>query len=306
LNRERWNTRLLNKMKVLIAGGDTRYIPVMEQLAKQGASVSVAGYDQIKMDQTEIVQTKIEKVDFGQLDAVLLPVSGTDPNGHVTAMYADSPVVLSQAFFSKTPEHCVIYTGISGPYLEDIAKQTNRKIVRLFERDDVAIFNSVPTAEGTLKLAIEETDQTIHSSDVLVLGFGRVGSTVSRTFQAIGANVTVGCRKPADYARIHEMSMKPVHMKNLDEVIGEQQIIINTIPHHVLDEERLAKVNRSALIIDLTSKPGGTNFKAAEQLGIKTIHALGIPGKTAPQTAGEIIAQVMIELLQEQNLNGHI
>src|SRR5699024_12265895 len=74
-------------------------------------------------------------------------------------------------------------------------------------------------------------------------------------------------------------------------------------PHPVLDETTLAKVNRSALLIDLASKPGGINFKAAEDLGIKAIHALGIPGKTAPLTAGKIIAQVMIEDRKSTRLN---
>ena len=292
---------MFKNMNILIAGGDARYLPVMEQLAESGASVYIAGYDHIKIDQDRIIQTNIENMNFKQCDAILLPVSGTDSAGHVTAMYSDSQVVLSQASFNQTPEHCIIYTGISGNYLEEAAKKANRKIVRLFERNDVAIFNSVPTAEGALKIAIEETNHTIHGSNVMVLGFGRVGSTVSRTFHAMGAHVTVACRRSASFARIHEMSMEPIYMNNVDDVIGTQHIVINTIPHPVLDETTLAKVNRSALLIDLASKPGGINFKAAEDLGIKAIHALGIPGKTAPLTAGKIIAQVMIELLQQQN-----
>ena len=34
-------------------------------------------------------------------------------------------------------------------------------------------------------------------------------------------------------------------------------------------------------------------------MGIRTIHALALPGKTAPETAGEIVAQTALELLAE-------
>ena len=58
----------------------------------------------------------------------------------------------------------VIFSGISNAYLENIAAQAKRKLVKLFERDDIAIYNSIPTVEGTIMLAIQHTDYTIHGS----------------------------------------------------------------------------------------------------------------------------------------------
>lgn len=60
------------------------------------------------------------------------------------------------------------------PYLKEL-EAFKGMIVPLFERDDVAIYNSIPTAEGTLMLAIQYTDFTIHDSNIMILGFGRVG-----------------------------------------------------------------------------------------------------------------------------------
>src|SRR5690625_6645738 len=40
---------------------------------------------------------------------------------------------------------------------------------------------------GTLQLAMEHTKQTIHNANVLIIGFGRIGITIARLFNQIGA-----------------------------------------------------------------------------------------------------------------------
>ena len=87
--------------------------------------------------------------------------------------------------------------------------KTKRKLVLLFKRDDVAIYNSIPTVEGTIMMAIQHTDITIHGSNVVVLGLGRVGMSVARTFHLLGSKVKVGARKPEHIARITEMGLTP-------------------------------------------------------------------------------------------------
>jgi dipicolinate synthase subunit A len=53
------------------------------------------------------------------------------------------------------------------------------------------------------------------------------------------------------------------------------------------------------LIIDLASKPGGTDFRYAEKRGIKAILTPGLPGIVAPKSAGVILANVLTQLLKE-------
>ena len=76
-------------------------------------------------------------------------------------------------------------------------------------------------------------------------------------------------------------------------------ILINTIPSIVVDQSMLRRMNNQAVIIDLASKPGGIDFDYAESIGIKTIHALGLPGMVAPKTAGEILAIQVIKLIED-------
>ena len=63
----------------------------------------------------------------------------------------------------------------------------------------------------------------------------------------------------------------------------------------------LQQLPGGALIIDLASLPGGTDFAAAEELGLHAEHALALPGRCAPQTAGALIAQTVLAILEERD-----
>ncbi len=284
-------------LNLLIIGGDQRYLEVIDQLAAKGIDIDLAGFDQMTFSHPAINNKKLDQVDFELIDAILLPLHGTSADGEVDAVYSDEPMNLSFEMLRQTPKHCVVYTGISNGYLDEAVNQAGRSLVRLTDRDDLSILNSIPTAEATLKIAIEETDYTIHGSQVMVLGFGRTGVTLARLFSAVGAKVSVAARKDSDFARISEMGMCPVHLDHLADYISETDICINTVPHMILDTAVLSKMESSSLIIDIASKPGGTDFAFAREKGLKAVHALGLPGKTAPKTAGEIVSGVLYKLL---------
>ena len=200
---------------------------------------------------------------------------------------------------TQLKETTIIFTGISNDYLTELAGKTNKKLIPLLNRDDVAIYNSIPTAEGTIMMAITNTDYTIHSSRVIVAGFGRVGHTVANKFAALGAKVSVAASSLHDLARITEMGLTAVPLHNLQEYAGQCDILINTIPAPVIKKDSISQLPSHALIFDLASEPGGTDFKYAEQRGIKAILAKSLPGVVAPKTAGKILAEVIKQILEE-------
>jgi len=95
------------------------------------------------------------------------------------------------------------------------------------------------------------------------------------------------------------MGMNSINLKELEYSISTAQICINTIPYPTIDNKVLSAMNQSCLVIDLASGEGGTDFQAAELLGIKALHSLGLPGKTAPKTAGTILGDIFLEMLDK-------
>src|SRR5699024_7429577 len=165
---------------------------------------------------------------YDLVKVILLTFTDTYVKVRIEATYAHNDNYLTKNMIAQTPDQYYICTGISNTFLDDATESANRKLVRLFTRDDIAIYNSIPTAEGALMLAIEQTDVTVHGSQVMVLGFGRVGMTLARLFSAVGAHVHVCVRKAADIARISEMGLHPILVKDLEKEIADTDICINT------------------------------------------------------------------------------
>lgn len=289
---------MLNNLHILIIGGDERYLEVIKKVSGAAAIVHLIGYDQLTFVEKNIKQTTMETVDFGIIDAIILPVAGTKDDGKIEATYSDEAICLTKDMIRQTPAHCTIYTGNANDYLKNITRE--KQLVALFYRDDLAIYNSIPTAEGALKLVMEQTDVTVHGSNVMILGFGRVGKSVVNLFSSVGANVRVAVRKSANIARVTEMGLTPVKLEKLEQEIVGMDTVINTIPHPVIHADIIVAMEKSTLIVDIASAPGGTDFAFAKTHGIKTLHALGLPGKTAPKSAGRIIGGVLLELLRKQ------
>lgn len=291
---------MLKGMEIAVIGGDARQLEIVRKLTEQEAILSLIGFEQLDHAFTGATKEKIDNVDFSKIDAIILPVKGTDLNGQVDTIFSNEKVFLTKEILEKTPEHCTVYSGITNEYLNLLIKETNRKLVQLFDRDDVAILNSIPTVEGTIMMAIQHTDTTIHGSKVMVLGLGRVGMSVARTFHALGAKVKVAANQSEHIARIIEMGLTPVHLDDLQIAVEDIDICINTIPHLVVTSDVIEKMPLHTLVLDLASKPGGTDFQYAEKRGVKALLAPSLPGIVAPKTAGNILADVLAQLLAEQ------
>jgi dipicolinate synthase subunit A len=294
---------MLTDMQIAIIGGDARQLEIIRKLTELDAKLSLIGFEQLDHAFTGAMKEKITEIDFSQIDAIVLPVAGTSLEGNVETIFSNEKVTLTEELLQRTPQHCVIYSGITNSYLTGITDASKRKLVQLFQRDDVAIYNSIPTVEGTIMMAIQHTDFTIHGSNVTILGLGRVGMSTARVFHALGAKVQVGARKSEHIARITEMGLTPFQLDEITQYIKDCDICINTIPHQVLTASVISKLPAHTLIIDLASKPGGTDFRYAEKRGIKALLAPSLPGIVAPKTAGNILAGVLSQLLIEDYEN---
>lgn len=288
---------MLTGLSVAVIGGDARQLEIIRKLSEWDANLFLIGFDQLDHGFTGATKVDLDEADLNEMDAILLPVSGTSMDGKVETIFSNEEVVLTAQHLKRTQEHCTIYSGITNEYLDQCVKEANRKLVVLLERNDVAIYNSIPTAEGTIMMVIQNTDMTIHDSNVMVLGFGRTGITVARMMAALGAHVKVGARRSEHLARIAEMGLKPFYIDDLKEQVRDIDICINTVPAHILSASVLSQMPLSTLIIDLASKPGGTDFRYADKRGIKALLAPGLPGIVAPKTAGGILAKVLRPML---------
>lgn len=286
----------LRGIRIAFLGGDERELVLISELTKMGAQVVAIGFPaRPELSQVQLVDS-IKKAIVGA-QVIILPVPGTDINGRIKTLDGTVGLVLTEKLISQIPRQVPIIVGMARPFLREWVERYGIDLIEILDMDQVAILNSIPSAEGAIQIAMEKLPITIHNSNSWVLGFGRVGKTLARMLDGLGAKTTVCARNPVDLARILEIGYTGVTFEKMPELIGEAEIIFNTVPAMVLDEKVLQHCNKEVLIVDLASAPGGTDFQAAEKLGIEALLAPGLPGKVAPRTAGKILAQVIPDLI---------
>jgi dipicolinate synthase subunit A len=234
--------------------------------------------------------------------AIIMPLAGIKENMSPNCPFSDNPPRVDQRLFSTLPQGLPVFIGWARQELKDIA--TGVRLIEIGDDDELAILNSIPTAEGTVAIAMERSPITLHGSETLVVGFGRCAVSLARMLYGIGAHVTVLARKAADLARAHEMGFKICSYQELPEKVRVMDFIFNTVPAMVVTEDVLRRACRCQLVVDIASGKGGTDFEAAMRHGIDAVLAPGLPGKVAPVTAGKILARVYPRFLKQFGVSG--
>ena len=282
---------------ISVVGGDLRIIKLIEMLVSDEYKVFTYALENSEelqnMNNVEMCPTIEEAVSHSKV--VVGPIPLSSDRKRISAPFGRNNIELTD--FVK---------ALNGKYL--IAGNINIKeelenagvsYTDLLKREEFTVLNTIATAEGTIQIAMEETQRTIHGSKVLVMGFGRIGKVLAKMLDGIGVDVYCEARKNEDIAWIKAYGYKPIHLNNLNENLGKFDIVINTIPFQILDNERLDLLKKDLVIIDLASNPGGVDRKAAREKKLKLIWALSLPGKVAPLTSAEFIKETIYHVLKE-------
>ena len=221
-----------------------------------------------------------------QADCILLP------------MPLDGPTPGLSTLLRAAKPHAMVLGGRVGEQAHQAARAAGLAIADYARRPELACLNAVPTAEGCLCLLMQMRSRTIWESPVLVLGYGRIGR--ARRLYLLGGRVTVAARSPEQRAAARCACCRAEPLTALERILPAFDAVINTIPAPVLPRVLLEQLPKGAVVVDLASKPGGTDFAAAAELGLHAVHALGLPAKCAPETAGTLVAHTALTILQEQ------
>ncbi len=289
---------VLNKSFGVI-GGDLRQLEVARKLKEDGNEVSVYGLDNIQKKQMVDIKTLNLKDMVSTSDYLVFPLPVTRDgininapffSSHINMKYDLCPLLDSQAIF--------------GGIITSFAEAVNNPKIHIndyYAREDFMIFNALLTAEGAVKIALNESQDTINKSKCLVVGYGRIGKVLSRLLKDMGALVTVSARNSKDVSWAKINGYQTINVNNLENEV-HFDLVFNTVPAVILNSTNLHLIKISNLIIDLASAPGGVDTKTAEALGIKVKLAPGLPGKFFPKSAGKIIVETIYKIIKEKNL----
>ena len=276
------------KRLVLFLGGDRRERRVMQALLQNGYEVKAWGWEEAALPEGAGYAPDVS-ASLSEADAAILPVPPLREDGLLHSLLPQD-LYLSDRAFRHAPPGLPVLTGTVTPHLTCNASQC--RLCGLLDREELARPLAEATAEGALVEAIRLSGGLLYRAPSLVIGYGRIGRALSWRLAALGAFVTVMNRgdERADQARDHGFTV--ADWSQLTAAAVGSDFIFNTVPAPVLQRPRLQWVRPEAVIIDLASSPGGTDFTACAELGLKAVPAVGLPGRYAPDYCGAVMAGV--------------
>ena len=290
-----------DKINLTVLGGDGRALAAAEKLIRRGYKVTLCGFAEAdSYPKGALLSSSFERA-IPDADVLLLPLPVTRDGKHVFCPLdsslsieledlcpseAKAPMIKSDAlvFGGKIPENFKISLADHSIFCYDY-----------HDSPTLALINAHISAEGALMYAMEATDSSVLGRNIAVIGYGKIARSLCRLCSAFGANVTVFARREEarTEARLGGVNAAPLSSAELSTLTHGYDIIFNTVPARIMMSETATKLPSGTLYIELASSPFGIDAADARRSEAKVIWASAIPGKYAPVTAGEMIADTV-------------
>jgi dipicolinate synthase subunit A len=266
-------------------GGDKREQEIARRAAATGADVRAHGFP---WPDGGIAGVKRLDDPAAVLDGArfaLFPIPGISASGALFAPSAPAPIVPDRAMLARMAPRAHIILGWADKNLKAHAEALSIGLHE-YEWDRSLMLQRTPAIlEGLLKIVIENTAITIHNSNACVVGQGTIGAVLTRYLVALGAHTHIAARNAEQRAAAFVAGATPHLLEELPELAPTLDFVFSTVPSRVVGEDVLARLPKSALIVDLAAPPGGVDFDAAKRLGLTAIWGRGL-GSRAPVTVG--------------------
>lgn len=194
-------------------------------------------------------------------------------------------------------ENSILFSRTLSDDVKGVLKGKNITFYNLLEDETFIVKNAYLTAEGALGYVIFNTETSLKQLPILILGYGRVGKSLTKIFKDNYSFVAVATDDETEFSIASILADEVYTLSDYKEKLGAFSVIINTIPKKILQGDILTLIGKDCFILDLASKPGGIDFIEADRLNLKYLHALGVPGKVAPKTAGLYIKDIIMKVL---------
>ena len=278
--------------KIAVIGGDRRQAVIAAAFADDGRECAVYGLE--GLDTGDATKSADLAGALNNAVAVVLPLPVSRDGKLINAPAAeDAPRI--KDIETLCPPDALVLGGMIKP-----ADFPTHRVRDYYAGEDLKLYNTLPTAEGALAIAMNELPTTVHGTKTLVMGFGRVGKALGFLLRGFGADIWIATRNSAERAVCEIMGFKTAEYEELAELLPKIGLVFNTVPKVILDRTLLEKIGDEVPVIDLATHPGGVDAAAAKELGKKLIWALSLPGKVAPVTAGEYIKKAIDNILKEE------
>ncbi len=295
------------KKKIALLGGDLRQYTAASVLNGRKWDVGLWGLERSAEESRQELRIcdSLEEV-LTDADGVILPLPASVDGVHLnTPFYRTEPNLRLNDLLSEISSGMLIIGGKIPAEFTANAEAKGIRVRDYFDSEEFQIQNAYTTAEAAISIAMNSLNRNICGAKVAVTGYGRISKHLVLLLLALRAEVTVVARKASDLAWAQSLGCSVISLAEqgkaaLDPLTSGYDVIYNTVPHWLFDRDFLEKVGRSTFLIDLASVPGGVDICAAKELSSNVLWATSLPGKYAPISAGNLIADCVDRILCQE------
>lgn len=282
-----------------IIGGDKRQVFMANDLIARNFSVITYGLVDSALDPACKTADSLEDaVTSSQI--ILTPIPVSKDGNNIISQNNKSDLTLADLSELLTSGQKLFGGCLTKELMKDCEKK-NVFYLDFMEQEEVILFNTIATAEGTIAEAILGSNTNLHGSACLILGFGRCGRTLAEKLKGLCQRVDVAARSCVALAAANASSYGTVPLKKLEEKIDKYDYIFNTIPALIITRELLTNTKPNVLIIDIASAPGGVDYNASRELKRNAKLCLGLPGKYAPKASADFLIEYLLTILERSD-----
>lgn len=293
-----------SKKKLAMLGGDLRQYTAAVMLGKKNWDVKVWGLTTAGEERKGVTFFSSPEEAVAETEGVVLPLPASVDGLLLNCPFdaSDSRLRLNDLLSLLPPGQRIV----GGKIPESFSANAEAKGLRVFDyfhSEEFQIQNAYTTAEAALSIAMNRLNRTLFGAKIAITGYGRIAKHLARLLQNLGATVTVAARKKSDLAWAESLGCLSLDLSRegaIRQLADGYDVIYNTVPHWLFDREFLERADPRTFLIDLASVPGGVDIGAAKELGSNVLWATSLPGKYAPDSAGELIAHCVDRILREE------
>lgn len=217
-----------------------------------------------------------------------VPVTKIEKNQEVNSL-------LKEELTKEKGHDWKLFGGVFGPEWKQRCEDAGVEYFDLMSDAVVVHRNACITAEATVAEILKYSDYSIRGQKIIVSGYGHCGREISHVLTAMGAKVTVLARSVEARRLARAEGQEAVDFSYGPEEAYGARTVVNTVPAMVIREPMIREMHSDAVIIDIASRPGGTDLMAAEAYGIKVVAALGLPGIYTTKSSAKVLADAILE-----------
>lgn len=278
-------------MKIIICGGDERFVILAGMLREAGYEVCCLGMENAHLPSGVRRVSRAENA-----GAAIFPLPAENAGGGLNAPFAAEPLC-AQELLEELGETPLILGGRLGAKFRQTALAHGQRVFDCMQRPEFAAGNAAVTAEGALSRLMEASDKAVLDMRVLVIGWGRIGKLLLQKLRGLNAAACLMSQNPEARSLAAAMGYETLAPDCAGALMGSFDAVINTAPAQVLGE--LSALRDGCILMELASAPGGIDPQAARDGGKRYISAPGLPGKYAPVSAARLIYGVVTNIFKE-------